>query len=234
MRFLVIPPLLTACAVSSLAQTADRVYTAGQTSKTVSIIDPAISKLLGSIHLGDDMSAALSPLYPGQLLVHGPGFSSEQAPFDRPDTPITSHDRVYTADQFSNTVSVVDPSGNTTLGVIRLGNPSPNNFSPLYKGQVLVHGMGFSPDHRTAAAILQDEPRRRGGRQCHRSDSAARGKRCESTASLSGDRAGKRYAAWRSGAGADLITNGRPSAMNGSTSLGGRPPTSIRIRLSHQ
>ena len=153
MRFLVIPALLTACAVSGLAQTADRVYTADQTSNTVSVIDPAINKLLSSIHLDDDLPAALSPLYPGQLLVHGPGFSSEQAPFDQPDIPISSHDRVYTADQFSNTVSVVDPSSNTTLGVIRLGNPSPNNFSPLYKGQVLVHGMGFSPDHRTIAVV---------------------------------------------------------------------------------
>jgi YVTN family beta-propeller protein len=76
-----------------------------------------------------------------------------QAPFDQPDIPISSHDRVYTADQFSNTVSVVDPSTNTLLGVIRLGDPSPNNFSPLYKGQVLVHGMGFSPDHRTIAVV---------------------------------------------------------------------------------
>jgi hypothetical protein len=41
MRFLVIPALLTACAVSVLAQTADRVYTADQTSNTVSVIDPA-------------------------------------------------------------------------------------------------------------------------------------------------------------------------------------------------
>ena len=153
MRFLVIPALLAACAVSGLAQTADRVYTADEISNTVSVIDPAINKLLGSIHLGDNLPAALSPLYPGQLLVHGPGFSSEQAPFDQPDIPISSHDRVYTADQFSNTVSVVDPSSNTTLGVIRLGNLSPNNFSPLYKGQVLVHGMGFSPDHRTIAVV---------------------------------------------------------------------------------
>src|SRR5246500_2888795 len=76
-----------------------------------------------------------------------------QAPFDQPDIPISSHDRVYTADQYSNTVSVVDPSSNTLVGVIRLGDPSPNNFSPLYKGQVLVHGMGFSPDHRTIAVV---------------------------------------------------------------------------------
>src|ERR1700753_1893466 len=153
MRFLVIPALLTACAVSGLAQTADRAYTADQTSNTVSVLDPATNKLLSSIHLGDNLPAALSPLYHDQLQVHGPGFSSEQAPFDQPDISISSHDRVYTADQFSNTVSVVDPSSNTTLGVIRLGNSSPNNFSPLYKGQVLVHGMGFSPDHRTLAVV---------------------------------------------------------------------------------
>ena len=70
-----------------------------------------------------------------------------------PDIPISSHDRVYTGDQFSNTVSVVDPFTNKTLGVIRLGDPSPMNFSPLYKGQVLVHGMGFSPDHRTIGVV---------------------------------------------------------------------------------
>src|ERR1700736_1447226 len=70
-----------------------------------------------------------------------------------PNIPITSHDRVYTADQFSNTVSVVDPSTNEFLGAIRLGDPSPTNFSPLYKGQVLVHGMGFSPDHRTIGVV---------------------------------------------------------------------------------
>jgi YVTN family beta-propeller protein len=39
------------------------------------------------------------------------------------------------------------------LGVIRLGDPSPANFSPLYKGQLLVHGMGFSPDHHTIAVV---------------------------------------------------------------------------------
>jgi YVTN family beta-propeller protein len=37
--------------------------------------------------------------------------------------------------------------------VIRLGDPQPGNFSPLYKGQVLVHGMGFSFDHKTIAVV---------------------------------------------------------------------------------
>ena len=66
-----------------------------------------------------------------------------------PDIPISHRDRVYAAEQFSNTVSVTDPVDNKLLGVIRLGDPQPGNFSPLYKGQVLVHGMGFSPDHKT-------------------------------------------------------------------------------------
>src|SRR5262245_6998755 len=78
-----------------------------------------------------------------------------QAPGDAstPDIPISHHDRVYAAEQFSNTVSVTDPVDNKLLGVIRLGDPQPGNFSPLYKGQVLVHGMGFSPDHRTLAVV---------------------------------------------------------------------------------
>src|SRR5579862_9579440 len=62
-------------------------------------------------------------------------------------------DRVYAAEQLSNTVSVTDPVSNTLLGEIRLGDPQPGNFSPLYAGQVLVHGMGFSPDHRTLAVV---------------------------------------------------------------------------------
>mgnify|MGYP000050048014 CR=1 FL=1 len=69
------------------------------------------------------------------------------------DIPISHHDRVYAAEQFSNTVSVVDPADNKLLGVIRLGDPQPRNLSPLYRGQVLVHGMGFAPDHKTLAVV---------------------------------------------------------------------------------
>src|SRR5271157_4696310 len=70
-----------------------------------------------------------------------------------PDVPISHRDRVYAAEQFSNTVSVTDPASNTLLGVIRLGDTQPGNLSPLYRGQVLVHGMGFSPDHRTIVVV---------------------------------------------------------------------------------
>jgi YVTN family beta-propeller protein len=70
-----------------------------------------------------------------------------------PDIPISHRDRVYAAEQFSNTVSVTDPVDNKLLGVIRLGDPLPASFSPLYRGQLLVHGLGFSPDHRTLAVV---------------------------------------------------------------------------------
>src|ERR1700741_1408738 len=70
-----------------------------------------------------------------------------------PDIPISHQDRVYSAEQYSNTVSVTDPTDNKLLGVIRLGDPAPANLSPLYRGQLLVHGMGFSPDHRTIAVV---------------------------------------------------------------------------------
>src|ERR1700744_1643938 len=100
-------------------------------------------------------------LFAGLCLVTGvhiasPGLAfAGQAPAAAadPDIPVSHHDRVYTAEQFSNTVSVTDPVDNKLLGAIHLGDPQPGNFSPLYKGQVLVHGMGFSSDHKTLAVV---------------------------------------------------------------------------------
>ncbi len=62
-------------------------------------------------------------------------------------------DRVYTGDQTSNTISVIDPTSNTLLGLIRLGEAVPASLGPLYKGQLLTHGLGFSPDGRTLVAV---------------------------------------------------------------------------------
>src|SRR6201998_1094993 len=97
-----------------------------------------------------------------------------QAPFgaNAPQIPITSHDRVYHADQTSNTISVYDPSSNNLLGVIPLGGIIPGIINPLYGnpnfdcagqagncpggtnyGQVLVHGMGFSFDKKTRDVV---------------------------------------------------------------------------------
>lgn len=100
-------------------------------------------RVVRSIFLAAPMLAGGSAAWAGQA----PGALSA------PDIPISHHDRVYAAEQFSNTVSVTDPVDNKLLGVIRLGDPQPGNFSPLYKGQVLVHGMGFSPDHKTLAVV---------------------------------------------------------------------------------
>ncbi len=101
------------------------------------------SNIMKSIFLAATMLATGSAAWAGQA----PGALSA------PNIPISHHDRVYAAEQFSNTVSVTDPVDNKLLGVIRLGDPQPGNFSPLYKGQVLVHGMGFSPDHKTLAVV---------------------------------------------------------------------------------
>src|SRR5579872_4047233 len=100
-------------------------------------------KIWKSALLAGTMLAACSAVFAGQA----PGALAA------PDIPISHHDRVYAAEQFSNTVSVTDPVDNKLLGVIRLGDPQPANFSPLYKGQVLVHGLGYSPDHHTLAIV---------------------------------------------------------------------------------
>ena len=86
--------------------------------------------------------------------------SAGQAPAaaSAPDIPVSHRDRVYAAEQFSNTVSVSDPASGALLGVIRLGDPQPGNMSPLYRGQLLVHGMGFSPDHHTLAVVSAPTP----------------------------------------------------------------------------
>jgi YVTN family beta-propeller protein len=102
------------------------------------IRNPFVAALLGSTVLASGASA-----WAGQT----PAAASAH------DIPVSHRDRVYAAEQFSNTVSVTDPADNKLLGVIRLGDPSPMNFSPLYRGQLLVHGMGFSPDHRTIAVV---------------------------------------------------------------------------------
>ena len=99
--------------------------------------------LLSSIAVIVTALASVQFIWAGQA----PGAASD------PDVPVSHHDRVYAAEQFSNTVSVTDPADNKLLGVIRLGDPMPANFSPLYRGQLLVHGMGFSPDHRTLAVV---------------------------------------------------------------------------------
>jgi YVTN family beta-propeller protein len=118
MRLLILPALLAAFVASAVAQHGNRVYTADQTSNTVSVIDPATNKFLGSIHLGDDVPAALSPLYRGQLLVHGLGFS--------PD-----HKTLDVISIGSNSVTLLDTQSNTVKGMVYVGrSPHEGFFTP--------------------------------------------------------------------------------------------------------
>jgi YVTN family beta-propeller protein len=87
------------------------------------------------------------------LLCAAPAAHAQQIPWARPDIPVSRSDRVYAANQTSNTVSVIEPSTNKLLGVIRLGDPVPAALSPLYTGQLLVHGLGYSPDGKMLAVV---------------------------------------------------------------------------------
>ena len=110
--------LLASMTSIAIAQNGDRVYTADQTSNTVSVIDPETNMLLGSIHLGDDVPAALSPLYHGELLVHGLGFS--------PD-----HKTLAVVSIGSNSVTLIDTETNTVKGKVYIGrSPHEAFFRP--------------------------------------------------------------------------------------------------------
>jgi YVTN family beta-propeller protein len=69
-------------------------------------------------------------------------------------TPISSRDRVYTADMASNTVSVINPKTDEVLGTIPLGtNVLGKILGPVDRSQVGVHGLGFSRDGRLLDVI---------------------------------------------------------------------------------
>src|SRR6202007_3066688 len=60
---------------------------------------------------------------------------------------ISSRDRVYTADQASNTVTVINPKTNQVLGTIPLGQDRLGQIlGPVDTSEVGVHGLGFSRD----------------------------------------------------------------------------------------
>jgi len=75
-----------------------------------------------------------------------------QAPALPGAQPISDNDRVYTADQDSNTVSVIDPKTDTVLGTIPFGavrmDPNADVLGAMYDGEIDVHGLGFSRDGR--------------------------------------------------------------------------------------
>jgi len=81
------------------------------------------------------------------------GVRAGQAPFNARDVGITANDRIFLADQSSNSVSVIDPSSDQLLGVIRLGLTAADGLKAVYRKQLLVHGMGYSPDFKTIGVI---------------------------------------------------------------------------------
>jgi YVTN family beta-propeller protein len=88
------------------------------------------------------LSSSLAP--PAPPVQQAPALPGAQA--------ISDNDRVYTADQVSNTVSVIDPKTMTMLGTIALGQPrlapDADVLGAMYHGEIDVHGLGFSRDGR--------------------------------------------------------------------------------------
>ncbi len=67
---------------------------------------------------------------------------------------IYARDRIYTADQSSNTVTVIDPSTDSAIGTIALGDVRLSNvLNPQYLNAINVHGLAFSRDARYIAAV---------------------------------------------------------------------------------
>ncbi|KAH7370152.1 nitrous oxide reductase [Rhexocercosporidium sp. MPI-PUGE-AT-0058] len=74
-------------------------------------------------------------------------FTLSQAPALPGAQAVSAADRIYTADQTSNTITVIKPLTNDVLGTIALGLPRMTNIlNPQYLQVVNSHGLGFSLD----------------------------------------------------------------------------------------
>lgn len=68
--------------------------------------------------------------------------------------PISSRDRIYTGDQTSNTITVVNPANNSVLGTISLGQSRVGNvLNPQNVDSVNSHGLGFSRDGKYIVSL---------------------------------------------------------------------------------
>ena len=98
------------------------------------------------------LAAASPPSGSGPLGASTPQARTTEPPALPGAQPISANDRVYTADQDSNTVTVIDPKTNTVLGTIPLGavrmDTNADTLGPMYNGEIDVHGLGFSRDGR--------------------------------------------------------------------------------------
>lgn len=72
-----------------------------------------------------------------------------QAPALSGAPPISPEDRIYTADQTSNTITVIKPATNEVLGTIALEDERLKSLlDPQYIKSVNSHGLGFSRNGR--------------------------------------------------------------------------------------
>jgi YVTN family beta-propeller protein len=97
------------------------------------------------------LTAALSGCGSQSPVASSPMPAVKQAPLHGAP-PISANDRVYTADQDSNTVTVINPKTNTVLGTIPFGkvrlDTNADVLGAMYDGEIDVHGLGFSRDGR--------------------------------------------------------------------------------------
>jgi YVTN family beta-propeller protein len=122
----------TACLLAR-KRTAGKAHAAALlTASILSCVAPQVS--------GRDDAAQLALARGGMPALEGAAFTA-------------SGDRVYTADQTSNTVSVIDAGTNELLGTIALGDPRPGGLGARYDRQLGVHGLGFSADGSLLAVI---------------------------------------------------------------------------------
>jgi YVTN family beta-propeller protein len=68
--------------------------------------------------------------------------------------PVSAKDRIYTSDQTSNTITVINPSSNQVLGTISLGDVRMTDvIGPQYIKSVNSHGLGFSRDGKYIVSL---------------------------------------------------------------------------------
>jgi YVTN family beta-propeller protein len=94
---------------------------------------------------------------------------SESAQYSFAQASIQKQDRVFVANELSNTISVIDPKNNSvekTIDLTGFDNRKPFAFNsskpllsmsltPLYKGAIFVHGMNSSPDGKIVAVTAR-------------------------------------------------------------------------------
>ncbi|WP_353226209.1 DUF7282 domain-containing protein [Salinisphaera hydrothermalis] len=110
----------------------------------------------GSVHVDPPVVVDGHPLVRSFTVADRSGKAAGiiQAPALPGAQAISRRDRVYTADQSSNTVTVIEPATNTVLGTIALGSQRLDGvLGPVDRGEVNVHGLGFSRDGRLLIAV---------------------------------------------------------------------------------